>query len=91
MEWKKASGALTGLFTGSRGGMPAVVYEIERGFVAGARLSGSPAGVRRMAMAELAPGLLHPSTTQMNVQAAEEVGRSLGNLRSILGNGGRWG
>ncbi len=71
--------------------MPTVVYEIESEFVVGARLSGSPAGVRRMAMAGLIPGLLQPSSTQSNISDSGELGRSLGKLRGTLGNGGRWG
>ena len=93
MKWKRTARVLSGSFAMKQdsGGMPTVVYEVESEFVAGARLSGSPAGVRRMTRAGLSAGLLQPSPTQPNLSDTREVGRCLGKLRETLGNGGRWG
>lgn len=93
MKWNKAALTLSSSYATKQGAreMPTVVYEVEPEFVAGARLSGSPAGLRRMAMAEVIPGLVQPSATQMNISDAGELSRSLGKLRGTVGNGGRWG
>src|SRR5579875_1652348 len=93
MERKKMGSAMSGSLLFGKGPreMPTVVYEIQSEFVVGARLLGSPAGVRRMVMARLSPGLLQPSSTQSNISDTGELGRSLGKLRGTLGNGARWG
>ncbi len=93
MGWKANRGVPAGSLATkpSRQETPTLVYEVESEFLAGARLSVSPAGVRRFAMAGLGPGHLQVSATEMNIRSSEEVDRSAGKLRRVLGKGGRWG
>jgi len=73
----------------SRRSLPAGVVEIESEFVVGARWGGgASAGLRRMAVAGLQPGVLDPSPAQSNVKQPGELSQALEKISKAVGNGG---
>ncbi len=91
MAWKASRAALPLTAKLARRETPAVAYEIESEFLAGARLTDSQPGVKRFTMAGLKPGLLQVSATETNIAGAGEVNQSIEKLHRVLGNGGKWG
>jgi hypothetical protein len=70
--------------------LPAVVFEIEPGFVSGARLEGSARQGRRvgcMGVQELAPHSLVPHPSRPNVANQEEIRRAIQEVAGAVGNG----
>jgi hypothetical protein len=70
--------------------LPAVVFEIEPGFVSGARLEGSARQGRRvscMGVQELAPHSLVPHPSRPNVANQEEIRRAIQEVAGVIGNG----
>lgn len=68
--------------------LPRVVYEIEPGFVAGARLDARSREVRRISVRELEPRTVEPVPHRSNVAFAEDLRVALKSLAQIVGNGG---
>ncbi|MGH9470257.1 MAG: hypothetical protein ACRD1N_07940 [Terriglobia bacterium] len=82
---EKASGR--GVFV-----LPRTVVEVQPDFVLGARFSGTrPAGVRRMALQALDPGVLEPSSVQANIAKPELLRRAVGAIAGAIQNGGTLG
>ena len=70
--------------------LPAAVFEIEPGFVSGARLEGSARQGRRvgcMGVQALAPHSLVPHPSRPNVANQEEIRRAIQEVAGVVGNG----
>ena len=70
--------------------LPAVVFEIEPGFVSGARLEGSARqGWRlgRMGLQQLEPQALVPHPSRPNVANQEELRQAIQEVAGVVGNG----
>lgn len=79
---------------GSNGGQarfvsPALVLEIEPGFVVGARLDSSGRSLRRIAMRGLEPGTIGPLPNGPNITNAEQLRRALTGVADVIGNGNK--
>lgn len=67
--------------------LPSLVIEVQPDFVTAARLDVSHHQVRRMEVAELAPGTLNPHPGRENVANEPALRRALGNVTSAIGDG----
>lgn len=67
--------------------LPRVVYEIEPGYVVGARLDGRSRQLRRLSVRELPAGGVEPAPHRANVLRLAEVRAALRGLAPIVGNG----
>jgi len=88
--------SITGRFVQRRGHglarftLPSVVFEIEPGFVCGARLEGSARQgwkVGRVGLKPLAPNSLVPHPGRPNVSNQEELRRAIEEVAEVVGNG----
>lgn len=93
MSWDKvkakllpAHGQRTGVFV-----TPSVVFDIQAGFVAGARLDRSSRQVRRMAVRKLEDGALAPLPNRPNLANQEVVRRVVREVAESIGGSGRLG
>jgi hypothetical protein len=67
--------------------LPATVFEVQPGFILGAKLSRSGRKVSRVYVRELAPGLVVPACNRSNVEKPEELAGQLGSVAAALGAG----
>lgn len=68
---------------------PALVLEIEPGFVVGARLDSSGRSLRRIAMRGLEPQTINPLPNGPNITNSEQLRRALTGVAEVIGNGNR--
>ena len=68
---------------------PALVLEIEPGFVVGARLDSSGRSLRRIAMRGLEPQTINPLPHGPNITNTELLRRALAGVAEVIGNGNR--
>ena len=68
--------------------LPRVVYEIEPGFVAGARLDPRSRQLRRLAVRELPPHTVEPFAHRANVENGDDLRLALRNVAQVVGDGG---
>jgi hypothetical protein len=68
--------------------LPRVVYEIEPGFVAAARLDAHSREVRRLSVREIGHLAVEPVPHRSNLADPEEVRVALNSLSQVVGNGG---
>ncbi len=89
-RWIPASGGLTAPYS-----VPRVVFEIEPGFVAGARLEGGggqPRLLGRMGVRELKPHTVEPLPHRSNIRNEAALGEAYRDVAAVVGNGaGRLG
>jgi hypothetical protein len=67
--------------------LPRVVYEIQPGFVAAARLDAHARQLRRLSVREFEARAVEPVPHRSNVARPEELRAALGGLAPIVGNG----
>jgi hypothetical protein len=67
--------------------LPRVVYEIEPGFVVGARLDARSRQLRRMAVRELPPHTVEPFAHRANVENADDLRVALRGVAQVVGDG----
>lgn len=67
--------------------LPSTVIEVQPDFVVAARLDVAHRQVRRMEIAELAPGALNPRPGRANVANEPALRRALGNVTRAIGDG----
>ena len=67
--------------------LPATVYEVQSGFVMGARLSRSRRKISRLAVREFEPDALAAVSCLSNVSKPEELRETLRGVEAALGNG----
>jgi type IV pilus assembly protein PilM len=76
----------------TRFALPAVVFEIEPGFVVGAHLDVGGRSIRRISTRELEPQSLNPTSSGTNIANVENFRRAVQGVSDVLGNGsGRLG
>ena len=68
---------------------PALVLEIEPGFVVGARLDSSGRSLRRIAMRGLEPETINPLPNGPNIMNRDQLRRALTGVVEVIGNGGK--
>ncbi len=90
MEMKGQDGKLPGFLRPRASALPLEMFEVESGFVVGARLErGRPAQMRKSAFAELEVGTVVPSPVQLNVANPESLTQKLRDVaRSVHARGG---
>jgi len=76
-------GARTGSFL-----LPSVVFDLQPGFVAGARLDRKSRKVRRVAVRQLEAGALDPLAARPNLVKQEVVRRAIREVLETVGDGG---
>ena len=79
---------------GSNGGQsrfvsPALVLEIEPGFVVGARLDSAGRSLRRIAMRGLEPDTINPLPNGPNITNRDQLRRALTGVVEVIGNGSK--
>jgi hypothetical protein len=67
--------------------LPATVFEVQPGFILGAKLTRSARKVSRVCVRELEPGLVVPACNRSNVEKPEELAEELGSVGVALGAG----
>lgn len=72
--------------------LPEVIFEIQPGFVAGARLNNSARGprqVQRVGQSDLASGALQVLFNRPNISDLAEIQRAIRDVANVVGNGNR--
>ena len=67
--------------------VPATLFEIQQGFVLGARLARSGHKVGRLCVRELEPGVVVPSAGRTNIEKPEKIEQALHAVAETIGNG----
>lgn len=94
MNWSLGKNGNGSSFAGGRARfvLPAVVFEIEPGFVVGAHLDVGGRSVRRISTRALEPQTLNPTPSGTNIVNVEQFRRAVQGVSDVLGNGsGRLG
>lgn len=94
MNWSFGKGRNGSSFKAGRARAvhPAVVFEIEPGFVVGAHLDVGGRSVRRISTREMEPQTLNPTPGGTNIAHVEHFRRAVQGVSDVLGNGrGRLG
>ena len=89
MNWNFLKGRVASLaaLTTAAFELPSTVIEVQPDFVVAARLDVAHRQVRRMEMAELAPGDLNPHPGRANVANEPALRRALSNVTRAIGDG----
>jgi hypothetical protein len=89
MNWlrSKTSAGLAGGDAAARFVLPRVAYEVEPGFVVGARLDSHSRQLRRIAVRELEPHTVEPFAHRSNVSSPDNLRIALRSLANTVGNG----